>query len=94
MSSGGLSGARLTRIHDVMARHVDSGEVPGLVTLISRHGEVHVDTIGTKAVGDGDPMRAIPLLDLDVPGDRRLTAVSIPRRAVRRPLGRIRTCDS
>ena len=29
MSSGGLSGARLTRIHDVMARHVDSGEVPG-----------------------------------------------------------------
>ena len=57
MSSGGLSGARLERMHDVMARHVDSGEVPGLVTLISRHGDVHVDTIGTKAVGDGDPMR-------------------------------------
>ena len=57
MSSGGLSGARLERMHDVMARHVDNGEVPGLVTLISRHGEVHVDTIGTKAVGSSDPMR-------------------------------------
>ena len=57
MSTGGLSGARLERMHNVMARHVDSGEVPGLVTLISRHGEVHVDTIGTKAVGSSDPMR-------------------------------------
>jgi len=57
MSSGGMSRTRLARMHDVMARHVDSGEVPGLVTLISRHGDVHVDTIGTKAVGDGDPMR-------------------------------------
>src|SRR5262249_21246278 len=57
MSTGGLCRTRLERMHDVMARHVDSGEVPGLVTLISRHGEVHVDTIGTKAVGDGDPMR-------------------------------------
>src|SRR5262249_36928709 len=57
MSTGGLCRTRLERMHDVMARHVDSGEVPGLVTLISRHGEVHVDTIGTKAVGGGDPMR-------------------------------------
>src|SRR4029077_20787734 len=57
MTRGGLSGGRLARMHDVMARHRDGGEVPGLVTLISRHGDVHVDTIGTKAVGDGDPMR-------------------------------------
>ena len=54
MSTGGLCGARLERMHDVMARHVDSGDVPGLVTLISRHGDVNVDAIGTKAVGDGD----------------------------------------
>jgi hypothetical protein len=81
-------------MHDVMARHVDSGEVPGLVTLISHHGEVHFDTIGTKAIGDDDPMRRDTTSGLDVPGDRRLTAVSIPRPAVRRPVGRIRTCDS
>ena len=31
--------------------------VPGLVTLVSRRGEVHVDAIGTKALGGSDPMR-------------------------------------
>jgi CubicO group peptidase (beta-lactamase class C family) len=31
--------------------------VPGIVTLVSRRGEVHVDAIGTKAFGDSDPMR-------------------------------------
>ena len=56
MSNGGLSEARLGRMHNVMAGHVERGEVPGLVTLISRRGEVRVDAIGTKAVG-GDPMR-------------------------------------
>ena len=44
-------------MHDVMAGHVERGDVPGLVTLVSRRGEVHVDAIGTKAVGGGDPMR-------------------------------------
>src|SRR5262249_23715582 len=56
MSSGGLSGARLARMHDVMARHVDGGVVPGLVTLISRHGEVRADTTGSKPGDDGDRM--------------------------------------
>jgi CubicO group peptidase (beta-lactamase class C family) len=56
MSGGGLSKARLGRMHDVLAGHVGSGQVPGLVTLISRRGEVHVDAIGAKAVG-GDPVR-------------------------------------
>ena len=31
--------------------------MPGLVTLVSRRGELHVDAIGTKAVSGGDPMR-------------------------------------
>jgi CubicO group peptidase (beta-lactamase class C family) len=57
MSSGGLSKARLGRMHDVMAGYVERGQVPGLVTLISRRGEVHVDAIGTKALGGSDPMR-------------------------------------
>jgi CubicO group peptidase (beta-lactamase class C family) len=56
MSGSGLSKARLGRMHDVLAGHVEGGEVPGLVTLISRRGEVHVDAIGAKAVG-GDPVR-------------------------------------
>ncbi len=57
MNSGGLSKARLDRMHNVMAGYVGRGEVPGLVTLTSRRGEVHVDAIGVKAVGGSDPMR-------------------------------------
>ncbi len=54
--TGGLSKARLGRMHDVMAGYVERGEAPGIVTLVSRRGEVHVDAIGTKAVG-GDQIR-------------------------------------
>ena len=57
MSNGGLSRARLGRMHDVMAGYVERGEVPGLVTLVSRRGAVHVDVIGMKAVEGLDPMR-------------------------------------
>lgn len=44
-------------MHDVMAGHVERGEVPGLVTLLARRGEVHVDAIGAKTLGAGDPIR-------------------------------------
>ncbi|MGH2587754.1 MAG: serine hydrolase domain-containing protein [Dehalococcoidia bacterium] len=57
MSNAGLSKARLDRMHAVMAGYVERGEPPGLVTLVSRRGEVHVDAIGMKAVGGNDPMR-------------------------------------
>ena len=57
MTAGGLSVARLGRMHDVMAGYVERGEVPGIVTLISRRGEVHVDAIGMKAAGGTDPIR-------------------------------------
>ena len=57
MSAAALSKARLGRMHDVMAGHVERGELPGLVTLISRRDEVHVDAIGMKAAGGKDPMR-------------------------------------
>jgi hypothetical protein len=38
-------------MHDVMAGFVERGDVPGLVTLASRRGEVHVDAIGLKRLG-------------------------------------------
>ncbi len=57
MSTGGLSEVRLARMHDVMASYVERGEVPGLVTLVSRRGKVHVDAIGTQAFKDPTPMR-------------------------------------
>jgi CubicO group peptidase (beta-lactamase class C family) len=56
MRSSGLSTARLGRMHDVMAGHVERGAMPGLVSLVSRRGEVHVEALGLQAVG-GRPMR-------------------------------------
>jgi CubicO group peptidase (beta-lactamase class C family) len=57
MRPGALSKTRLDRMHEVMTGHVERGELPGLVTLISRRDEVHVDAIGMKAAGGKDPMR-------------------------------------
>jgi CubicO group peptidase (beta-lactamase class C family) len=53
----GLSKAGLERMHDVMAAHVEAGTAPGLVALVSRRGEVHVDAIGATSVGGDEPMR-------------------------------------
>jgi len=57
MSVSVLSKARLARVHRVMAGYVERGEVPGLVTLVGRRGEVHVDSIGVREIGGGDPIR-------------------------------------
>jgi CubicO group peptidase (beta-lactamase class C family) len=57
MSIGGLSKARLGRMHDVMAGHVERGGAPGLVALVSRRGETYVEVIGVKAVGGSDPIQ-------------------------------------
>ncbi|MFZ0215055.1 MAG: serine hydrolase domain-containing protein [Candidatus Dormiibacterota bacterium] len=53
----GFTQAGLRRLHDVLARHVVSGDLPGLVALVSRHGETHVETLGTLTAGTGTPMR-------------------------------------
>ncbi len=57
MSTGGLSEARLGRMREVMAGYVERGEVPGIVTLVSRRGGVRVEALGALAVGGPDPMR-------------------------------------
>ena len=57
MGTGPLSYARLRRMHDVLAGHVERGDVPGIVTMVSRRGETHVDVIGTTAFDGGTPMR-------------------------------------
>ena len=54
--SSGLSQARLGRMREVLARDVDAGDVPGLVALVSRRGEIHADVLGRMAV-DGPPMQ-------------------------------------
>lgn len=57
MKTGGLSRERLGRLHNSMTGYVERGEVPGIVTLVSRHGEVHVDAVGRKSLDAPDPMR-------------------------------------
>src|SRR5580698_8100171 len=46
---GGFSSKRLTRVRDVLSRHLDAGDVPGVVAVVARHGEVHIDAMGTIA---------------------------------------------
>jgi CubicO group peptidase (beta-lactamase class C family) len=57
----GLSPKRLTRVREVLERHVDSGFVPGGVAAVARHGEVHIEAKGTLAFrgeGSSTPMAA------------------------------------
>jgi CubicO group peptidase (beta-lactamase class C family) len=46
----------LDRLHAAMAARVEQNQLPGLVTLVARGDEVHVDTIGVKAFGSPEPM--------------------------------------
>lgn len=57
MASGGLSKARLEQMHEAMAAHVESGYVPGVVTLVSRGDDVVVDAIGKLAFDSDRPMQ-------------------------------------
>ena len=47
--TGEFSKAGFDRLRGVMAGHVERGDLPGLVMLVSRHGEVQVDAIGRLA---------------------------------------------
>jgi CubicO group peptidase (beta-lactamase class C family) len=57
-SGPGFHRPGLERLHRVMAGHVEAGRVPGVVTVVARHGETHLDAIGTTEVGGTVPVRA------------------------------------
>ncbi|MFC6365011.1 serine hydrolase, partial [Nonomuraea thailandensis] len=57
MSNNGFTTTGLRRLREVLARHVDSGKIPGLVALVSRGGQTHVETLGTMRHDGGAPMR-------------------------------------
>jgi len=44
-------------MHDIMIDFVERGQIPGVVTAVSRRDEVYIDAIGTKAFGSDAPMR-------------------------------------
>ena len=49
--------ARVTRMREVMKRHVDSGAVPGLVMLVHHRGRELADTIGTMGYSAKEPIQ-------------------------------------
>jgi hypothetical protein len=49
-----LSQPGLERLHRVLSGHVERRELPGLVALVSRHADVHVETLGTMSAGFTD----------------------------------------
>jgi len=56
MPERGLVRSRLERLQDGLRRHVEEGNVPGLVALVSRSDEIHLDALGTLRFGDSAPM--------------------------------------
>jgi len=57
MTTSGLSSNGLARLHDTMVGHVRRGTAPGLVSIVCRRGEPHVDVIGATAVDGDHPMQ-------------------------------------
>lgn len=57
-----LSQPRLQRLHDVLSGYVERREIPGIVALVNRGDEVHVETLGTLALSaDGAASRPAPM---------------------------------
>ena len=61
MTTGGFSAERLTRVREVLERHVNAGLVPGAVAVVARHGDVHIEAAGTLAFeGEGSTTAMAP----------------------------------
>jgi hypothetical protein len=57
MGMAGLSKSRLERMHRVLSGYAERQDLPGLVTLVRHHDDVHVEALGTLAFGDPAPMK-------------------------------------
>ncbi|HEY8284574.1 MAG TPA: serine hydrolase domain-containing protein [Chloroflexota bacterium] len=78
MSTTGLSKSRLERMHHVLSGYVEREEIPGLVALVSRHDDLHVEALGTLTFGDSAPMRRDTIF--------RIASITKPITAVAAPL--------
>jgi len=56
MTTKGLSKPRLDRMHQVLSGHVERKQIPGIVALVSRHDDVHVETLGTASLEHPAPI--------------------------------------
>jgi hypothetical protein len=53
----GLTAEGVEALDQALARHVERGDLPGLVALVARDDDVHVVAIGHKAFGDAESIR-------------------------------------
>src|ERR1700761_4773511 len=53
----GFSSERLQRIHSMVQRHIDLGDISGAVMLVARHGQLaYIDIQGTMDIETKKPM--------------------------------------
>ncbi|XYI01945.1 serine hydrolase domain-containing protein [Sorangium sp. So ce1128] len=57
MGESGFSEAGLERMRAAMAAHVQRGDLPGVVTVVSRGGATRAEAIGKMAFGDAGPVQ-------------------------------------
>jgi CubicO group peptidase (beta-lactamase class C family) len=57
MTMSKLNKARVDDLHTAMTGYVERGDIPGIVTLIARGNEIHIDAVGTKTIGGDQPIR-------------------------------------
>jgi CubicO group peptidase (beta-lactamase class C family) len=73
----GLSSERLQRIGPAMQRHIDAGEIAGVVTLVARRGRIaHFAAYGYADIAKRTPMRTDAIFGL-ASSSKPITAVAI-----------------
>src|SRR5690606_116954 len=73
----GMSSERLARIGPAMQKHIDAGEIAGVVTLVARRGViVHHEAYGYADIARRTPMRTDAIFGL-ASSSKPITAVAI-----------------
>ena len=54
---GGLTKDGVDALHTVLERHVERGDMPGIVALAACGDDVHVEAVGHRSFGDTEPIR-------------------------------------
>jgi CubicO group peptidase (beta-lactamase class C family) len=57
MTTNKLNKARVADLRATMTGYIERGDIPGIVTLVGRGDEIHVDAVGSKAIDGKEPMR-------------------------------------
>ncbi len=61
-----------------MTVHVEAGEVPGLVTLVARGDDVHIDVIGSPSFADDTPLARSAIFRI-ASLTKPITSLTVPR---------------